>query len=434
MRSLRSRLVIASLLAFVGFWAVWMGAWYAFLTSEKVGLWDAALSSNATAILEFMPEDTELLRIAPVTGLPAHRFMRDDLSYQVWSGSTLLVKSPGAPDTPFKADRVDGFAETEIGGEPWRVVAVSNAERHVQVQAGKPRTHQRQIVLWLAATTFVTVSLLAGVLIAAIAWGVRWSLKPLATVQAVMQGRDVFDLTPLTSSGLPREVAPLVESFNHLLTRLEGAVQHERRFIADAAHEMRTPLAALLAQVHVAEQATGDAERAEALRQLSAGVLRTTRLTEQMLALAHVDAQVGELVSIDLSDVVRLVARDFEHQPQRQHFVLEPARIKGTPDALAILVRNLLDNATRHVPAHCSVEVRCTTVAQGVRFEVRDDGPGIPADARARVFDRFYRAPGTRERGSGIGLSLVQRIAVAHSARVELGEGPGFSVVIHFPG
>lgn len=433
MKSIRSRLLVISLLAFLGFWGLWVIAWYAYLTSERVGLWDSALQANAQSILEFMPQNEKLMRIAPVTGLPAHRFMRDDLSYQVWSHDTLLVASPGAPRTKLKADGVDGFAEPTFDGEPWRVVAVSDPARGIQVQAGKPRSHQRQIVLWLAATTFVTASLLAAVLVAVIAWGVRWSLRPLASVRSVLHERHAFDLTPLDNAALPREVAPLVESFNAVLSRLSGAIDRERRFVADASHELRTPLAALMAQAHVAQHASTTEERDAALNALSTGIARATRMTEQLLAMARVDSDVGERKRVDLGDVVRVASRAFEHRPQHQTYVLKPAPLDGVADALEILVRNLLDNATRHVPSTGNVDVRCEAVAGKAVLEIRDDGPGVPPEARERLFDRFYRAPGTAGSGSGLGLSLVQRIAQAHDATVELGESPGFCVRVVFP-
>jgi signal transduction histidine kinase len=432
-------MLLAGAAAFVVFWVAWLIAWHAFLTWDRSGLWDTGLSANADAIVQFMPEDSQLLAIAPVTGLPAQRFMRDDLSYQVWSKGTLLVRSPGAPLGPLKPDGQDGFEDREVGGAPWRVYAVSDPKRHLQVQAGKPQRDRQQIVWWVMLGTLSTLSVLAVLLAAVIAWGVRWSLRPLAALERAVRARATFDLLPLSLEGLPREVSPLVESFNRLLAQLERAVALERRFVADAAHELRTPLAALMAQAHVLQRAQSEEERATALRSLTLGVARSARLSEQLLDLARLDAvDEAGYAPVDLGEVLRLSARDFEHvaqaKQQRLSCQLEPAVVLGSTDALGVLVRNLLDNATRYTQPGGEIIASCRAEGQQVVLCVTDNGPGVPAAARARIFDRFYRVEGSPGSGSGIGLSLVQRIALAHHGTLTLGEGPGFRLAVSFRG
>nr|WP_259371873.1 ATP-binding protein [Caldimonas mangrovi] len=221
-------------------------------------------------------------------------------------------------------------------------------------------------------------------------------------------------------------------------------MQTEKRFIADAAHELRTPLAALLAHAQLAAEADDPQEAKAALRRLTAGVERSARLSEQLLDLARVDvSKPGQSETVPLYETVEMVVRDFEmvavQKKQRIVLDLEPCTVAGHVDAIGILVRNLVDNALRYTPASGRCVVSCRTEAVDgrdvVRLKVADNGPGVPVDERERIFDRFYRVPGTGERGSGIGLSLVARIAQMHGARICVGEGidgRGFGIWLDF--
>ncbi|MGH8081896.1 MAG: sensor histidine kinase, partial [Lysobacter sp.] len=245
---------------------------------------------------------------------------------------------------------------------------------------------------------------------------------------------------------------PLVDAFNNQLERVDAAVQHERRFISDAAHELRTPLAVLSTHAELALRATTLEEKNVALVRLHAGVQRSARLSEQLLDLARLDA--GEesvrLKPLDLSDLIVLVIRDFETlaRERRQRISLRagPARLLGDVDQLGILLRNLIDNAVRHAGAEGQVAVTCTAQSDGsVVLSVADNGCGVAPEDCERIFDRFYRAPGSPDGGSGIGLSLVARIAQTHSAGIECGPGleraaddprgpgKGFEVRVRFP-
>jgi two-component system sensor histidine kinase QseC len=240
-------------------------------------------------------------------------------------------------------------------------------------------------------------------------------------------------------------VQTLVDSFNRILEQLNSAIQTERRFIADAAHELRTPLALLAANAQVALRADTRQEREEALRRLSTGVERSTRLSEQLLDLAQLDSSKHATAhpTVNISDLVMMVVRDFESTARQNNQSItlnaEPASTLGNIDELGILLRNLLDNALRYSGAGSHIAVSCVNTfragAACVRVMVEDNGPGVPEAYRDRIFDRFYRIAGSGQTGSGIGLSLVARIVASHHAQIEVGPGPdnrGFHVTLYF--
>jgi signal transduction histidine kinase len=371
-----------------------------------------------------------------------------DLAFQMWRDrSRLLASTPGAPAAPLRPDFGEGFATVVIGGEDWRVYSVSDRTGKFHVQVGNPRAminadFQKHS---LKAVSMATVPLgLAGLLMW---WAVRRALKPLATIEAAARGRSKFDLTPLPSTDLPLELRPLVGSFNDLLMQLDQAIQAERRFIGDAAHELRTPLSALQAHVEVALRAKSDDERVHALTKLLAAVERSSRLSEQLLDLARLEAgnHAPVRTEYDLSEIARHVVSEFElialRNQRSLEVALEPCRIECDVNEMGILVRNLIDNALRYTFAGGKVRIRCGYAdggaVSGAFLEIADDGPGVPAAEQSVIFERFHRASASSAvRGSGIGLSLVARIASMHRARIETGEGignPGLTVRVLFP-
>jgi signal transduction histidine kinase len=375
---------------------------------------------------------------------PVKRLKFHEMHFQVWTKGRLAVRSPATPTTtPLQPDFTNGFSDVVHDGQNWRVYSIADATGRVHVQVAHSYEQLREemrrwirLTLWTGGTVFVLFGWLL--------WGVIcWSLRPVNQVQAAIRKRHALDLAPLPASDLPKEVAPMVDSFNHLLRRLDTSLQGERRFIADAAHELRTPLAALLAHAELALSAPDPAQARAALSRLVEGVQRSSRLAEQLLDLARLDAgcNLPTPRRINLIDVVELVVRDFEQAAtqRRQRIVLDlqACEVVGDVDMLGILLRNLIDNALRYGRAEGRVRVACTSHADAVELHVADDGPGVPEDERVRDFNRFYRVPGSGGRGSGVGLSLVSRIAELHGASIATGwgleEGRGFGVVLRFP-
>jgi len=315
----------------------------------------------------------------------------------------------------------------------WRVFSRWDPQRRFLIQVGQSEEIRDElagdIMLTLLAPMLVAFPLVALLIWASVGRG----LAPLQRAARELQARDPGNLTPVGEEGAPAEIRPLLSALNALFLRLEEAFQAERRFTADAAHELRTPLAGLKTQTQVALRATDDAGRRRALEQVMAGVDRTTQLVEQLLTLARVDPEMssagGEAVNLDslasevLADMApAALARGTElglEEPRG-----EP-RARGDRTMLGILLRNLTDNAIRYTPPGGSVRVATGSDGGHAWLEVEDTGPGIPAPEREKVFQRFYRVLGSGESGSGLGLSIVQRIAELHGAQLDLANGVG---------
>jgi two-component system, OmpR family, sensor histidine kinase QseC len=452
MKSLRVRLFGALVLSIVGFWICWLAFIQTRASECEMGWWDVSLRETANEILrstdiaglaDVRPNGSDVASVMPFVP-SSTTFEANDVSYQVWVAGREALRSPSAPSVPLKASFADGASRERIGGEVWWVHAVSDPERALQVQVGKQQSRWAHDMrgLWRFG---VVNSWLFSAVVGLVCWGViRWSLAPVTALRTAVQRRSAFDLTPLSTRRLPDEVRPLVDSFNRLLERLEYAIQAERRFIADAAHELRTPLAALSALAQVAVRTESMEEKNAALSKLEAVVARSTRLSEQLLDLARLDAAKGtdHYQPVDLSELVELVVRDFEtvaHQ-KRQTLQMDtaPCVILGSTDELGILLRNLVDNALRFSGEGGRVAVSCQqALAQrkSVLLTVADNGPGVPLSERERIFDRFYRVPGNGQHGSGIGLALASSIARSHGATIQVGDGlhgRGLGVLVLF--
>lgn len=239
----------------------------------------------------------------------------------------------------------------------------------------------------------------------------------------------------------PQEVRPLLDALNQLLTRVRSALQRERTFTADAAHELRTPLAAIRTTAQVLGDATGPEDIKSSVQDLLEGVDRSSRVVDQLLLMARMDSRhPGEMSEVDLEPVVL-----GEYEAQRRYaqvrgvaleIDVRPTRVRGNADRLRILLRNLVDNALRYTPTGGTVRVACGPGSAGPEMTVSDSGVGIPVEVRDRVFERFFRVIGNDATGSGLGLSIVQRIAEDHGARIEMRDGlagAGITFAVIFP-
>jgi two-component system sensor histidine kinase TctE len=267
-------------------------------------------------------------------------------------------------------------------------------------------------------------------------------LAPLTALQARIRQRRPEDRSPIDARGAPEEIAPLVESFNELLARLSAGIQVQKRFIADAAHQMKTPLAGLRTQSELALRQTDPAELRRSLRQIAAATERATRLANQLLALARAEHHGAEALSfepVDLGRLTRETVRDWvPHAIERQidlgvDIADGALEILGAPLMLREMLGNLIDNALRYTPAGGTVTARVVGDGAEVALEVEDTGPGIEEAERRRVFDRFYRVLGTQPDGSGLGLAIVREIVEQHGARVSI-DTPARSGDARLPG
>ncbi|HMA11305.1 MAG TPA: ATP-binding protein, partial [Steroidobacteraceae bacterium] len=336
-----------------------------------------------------------------------------------------------APQEPLLPFEVDGFGWSLAEGGRWRAYSTWNSAHTLQIQiAQEPSRHAAldRVALWRIAAAASLLLAIAAVFIWMI---VDATLKPLQRTADSVGERSEQDLREVDATGAPREVRPLVDALNRLLKRIRTALQTERRFTADAAHELRTPLAAIRANAQVLVGARDQAERESTARDLLASVDRSTRLVEQLLALARADQplQNDTLREVDIADVAREQLAAHRHRAQQSGIelqaALEPVATRADPALLSVMVRNLLDNALRYTPPGGKITVATGAAAEGPVLTVEDDGPGIPEAERERVFERFHRLQGQRATGSGLGLSIVRRVADVHGARVAIAAGSG---------
>ena len=434
--SLRARLTGALLLAVLAFAALQAAVTYRTARAETEALFDAQMQRIALSLSGSLGAGA-LSDDAPAADTPAAR----EMIIQIWrADGVMLYRSPQGRLLP--PQTVIGFSDTVAGGEPYRIYALRTATQVVQVAQ---QTEARgRMAGQLALRAVLPVALLAPVLMLIVWWVVGRAIGPIERVRRQVAARRPDDLAPLPTAGLPAEVRPLVGEMNGLLTRLSAAWDALTHFTADAAHELRSPLAALRLQAQSLQRAPDDATRAIATERLLAGIDRATRLVEQLLALARQEGagEGAELVSLDLTALARNALADAEPEAARHAIALTldaPTAhvvLRADEAALAVLLRNLLGNALRHTPPGGQVRVGVREEASVIDLTVEDSGPGIAPDERARVLDRFYRVPGTPGHGSGLGLAIVRAIAERHGAALTLDASPtlgGLRVMLRWP-
>jgi two-component system OmpR family sensor kinase len=368
-----------------------------------------------------------------------------DFVVQVWTLDGVRVYL-SRPHAVLPAITTIGFSTVATSEGRWRVFGVQAPTKVIQV-AQPMRVRERQAVD-LALRTLTPFVLLMPMLVIFIWLAVGYALEPLKRLTLLVKARKVTALDPMPDEHLPSEVQPLVGALNDLLGRLGAALERERGFMADAAHELRTPLTALHLQMGTLARAANEAERSDAMEKLSAGVQRAIRLVEQLLSLARQEPR-AEVIRkrVRIDDLARDVVAEMVPLADARKIDLgisasQPAYVLGDPDALRTLVRNLVDNAVRYTPVGGTVDLSVQESGDPGKSNSRavlrivDTGPGIAPAERQRVFDRFYRPPGTSPPGSGLGMAIVKAIADAHGASIALDAdlgGPGLAVTVAFP-
>jgi two-component system OmpR family sensor kinase len=363
-----------------------------------------------------------------------------EFSVRVWSADGQELYRSGARHMPPQA--VLGFSDALVDGVRLRIYSLRTPENTIQIaQDLDARLERARTLAWKAILPIV---LLAPILMLAVWWLIEGSLAPLQRTRRQVAAREANDLSPLPTQGLPEEVLPLVGEINLLFDRLRRAREAQQQFIADAAHELRSPLAALKLQAQALRKPQDEAARQQAVERLNEGMERAIELSGQLLALAREEAgeAMADAEAVDLEQLAREAVADVLPPAQARGIDvgLEPsahAAVRGQRQALHNLLRNLLDNAVKYCGDGGTVDIHIERAADGgACLVVEDSGPGIPDGERERVFDRFYRVPGTDAPGSGLGLAIVKTVAERHRAQVELGRSErlgGLRVSVCFP-
>ncbi len=399
------------------------------------------VAQQVRAVGETEDDDEEHRRIdAP----SLHRYA-PRVTFQVWHEGRLALRSSNAPTTAMAppGKRFEpGFHTVALGDARWRVFAAEGAEHDVQVYVGERIEARLSILRAVLRSTLWPVAAALPLLALAIWWAVRHGLRPLRQLGRALAARDPRTLEPLAIRGAPAEMRPALDALNALFGRIGELIESERRFTADAAHELRTPLAAIRTQAQVALGEADAEARQHALRATLEGCDRAARLIEQLLMLSRLEATEGlALQPVELAALVRQVCAALAPaaQQQMQQVALDaplPCTVAGDEALLAVLVRNLLDNAIRYSPRAARIELRLRRDGEGVTLDVEDSGPGMAEADIARIGQRFFRVLGHDAPGSGLGWSIVQRIAATHGATLQVGRSArlgGLSVRLRLP-
>lgn len=422
--SLRRRLLGLLLGGVAAAWLATMVFSYVDAHHEVDELFDAQLAQVAQALLAVAAHDRD--HDIEDFGDVAHKYQRR-LRFQIWrADGKLLMRSKNAPETALTA--TDGFSETRGEDGHWRHFSQWNDEHSLQVQVSENH-HIRDDLIGHIAWRLLLPALFGLPLIGLWVWlATRHGLASLDGIAGQIASRAPQQLQPLTPATAPEEIRTMLEALNGLFLRVETALESERQFTADAAHELRTPLAALQAQLQVARRARDDAERDRSLGQLQSGLTRAAHLVDQMLQLARLDPESGlpDPQPVDLGMLAEAVCADLGLLilDKNLDFALDAApgySVTGQAEWLRVLLRNLVDNAIRYTPAGGTLQVGVARTAGQCRLSVSDSGPGIPANEREAVLHRFHRLDQGGQQGSGLGLAIVARIAELHGADVDLG-------------
>jgi two-component system, OmpR family, sensor histidine kinase QseC len=443
-RSFRSRTLWAVLGTAFLIWALW--ALYLLIATQRdsSSLVDESIERLALQVMRALPRavltpgDTRTFDVTEATSSPSPV---DDIHYQVWTASTserrLLSRSKIAPEQPLNPSFEHGFARSTVNGQRWRVYTIADDTKAVLLQLGHSETEllasaveeigaqSRALLLLLLPTMLVLVAVSA------------WTMRPLRRLQAAVNRRDPSDESPLPIADLPQEVVPLVTTFNEMLERAKRTRESQQRFIADAAHELRTPLASLRLQAQVAVRMPDASQRQAALARLMLGIDRTTRVAEQLIDMSRVmqarpDSGTIILTAQFLGPMVEQVLLACRELAQRRCIrvqvlggVASAPAVQAHAELMWVALRNVIDNALRYAPVGTAVLIDATTLAKGVELSVTDDGPGLTQTQREQALEPFVRlADSGAETGSGLGLSIVQRACQVQGIALRLSEAP----------
>jgi two-component system, OmpR family, sensor kinase len=418
-RSIRARLLIGLLASVL---AVQIGMYlmiYARIEDEIDDLFDAelersALSANSVPSVTFIP--TRVRRVEDP---------QEELVVSVFNASDLVPAYQTHPLSGIPRSTPTGFSKLWLNGRAWKLFASEvRGQFVVAAQPSDVRNRAaRRITLRSLFPSAVALPLAALMIWIAVAYG----LRPLVRITQDLRKRSHRDLMPLDVSRLPPDIAPLAEALNDLMGRLADIIAKQRTFIADAAHELLTPLTALRLQAQMLARSKSPSREREAMAELQGGVSRTLQLARQLLTLARQDAdgELAEKTEVDLAAIIQRVLSIHlplatEKALQTEIGIQQGAIVLGNEEALSILVSNLIDNSIKYTERDGRLSISLGPASTGAELKIEDSGPGIPVEERERVFDRFYRRRDTVVTGNGLGLAIAKEIAVRHGASIVL--------------
>lgn len=445
LQSLRWRLLAAVCVAVLLMWL--LTGWLSYTTArhEAEELMDGSLAQTGHLLVAIVQDNEDNLadladRLATVRGATDDIY-EPPLEFQLGRGDgTIVARSMNAPGLPILG--VTGYSDIVRDAESWRVLNVVSEDGRYRVQVSQSIGLRDRAALEVAGRTVLPLAIIAPVLVLLIYFSIRRGLRPLDRLASEVSVRTPDNLAPLSEQDVPTEARPLVDAINRLFMRVGNTLDRERRFTADAAHELRTPLAALKVQSQVALASPDGLMREKALRQIESGVDRAGHLLEQLLRLARLDPlqRLANPLPVCMNAIIHEIVGTVlgaHAGPERKVSEVLPAgdvTVVGDAELLRIALRNLLDNAVRYTRAGDEIRVLLASDEGEVSVTVHDSGPGVPEKVLGQLGKRFYRGPDRGARGSGLGLTIVARILELHGARLSLANHPEGGFVARIEG
>ena len=445
-KSINRKLLILILSTLVLAWIGIAGWTYFNAKHEAEEIYDASLAQTGKLLLSLVRHELEEVVDGKKETIEIDALLPPDHKYEAkltfvihHADGTLAMKAPNAPEFPWKQHPA-GYSDVIVDQVKWRIFTLKDIETGVLVQTGQRYEVREEMVEHIVWSLLPAIFFSLPIIAYFIKCSVKKGLAPLHRVAEEITNRAPGQLDAVPQDNVPEEVQPLIAALNELFVSLERAFESEQRFTADAAHELRTPLAGIKTQAQVALRTTDAAKQREALENILIGVRRTTRLMSQLLTLARIDAE--QMESWQYFDFYLLCSEVIAEQKasaadKKIDLVLEgeALNIIGYIELVRILVGNLINNAIRYTPCNGRVVVELARRRGEISLVVKDNGPGIPAELHEKIFDRFKRGQSPDVPGSGLGLAIVKRVADIHQANIEINAGldeKGLAMSIHF--
>jgi len=426
---------------------------FSFMKSDKElqELADGRLAQNARTLQMLIENgaDASLASggrhriIVPSSDVPNVRTYQAEVGFQVYDQSgDLLLSTMNLATLPPVHTGDAGYTNVVQDHYRWRLFTQPADASHLIIRTGERNDSRRDIVraLWIehGAPLLFVLPLLALLM----SWAIKHGLSPLQQLADLLSKREPGSRAPVQLDNPPRELQPVVEALNAQLQALEDALERERRFSADVAHELRTPISSAMVNIDNAEATLDGGDTRKAMHGARDSLAKLARRVEQLLALARIESSAGAMRPVDLVTLAGNVIEELASTIASSNvdmsvgFSAEHVWVQGHEAALGALLRNLIENALRHIPSGGQVQVAISEESTGALIDVIDDGEGIPPERREAVFARFHREAGSRGEGYGLGLSIVQRAARLHNADVVLLDSPlgrGLRVQVRIP-
>lgn len=442
--SLRMRLLRMLVLPLTGAFLFIGAASYYSSYHEAEEIYDAQLTHFAKVLFSLTIQDIAsgkiaIKRINTDGGLDLHEYEKN-FAYRVWLANRLILYSSNSEDFG-PATQSEGFTERMIGESRWRFFVLLNGP--VRIEVAERYEIREDLIEHIIGGIFLP-QLLIIPLFGLIIWlGVARGITPLDTLSNIIRNRDPNKLTPISAPIIPKEITPVLDAINDLMKRTAHVLEHEKQFSNYAAHELRTPLAALKTQLQVALRTKDEQKARQLFEEMLPATERMQNLVDQLLTFVRVQRTDSTFGALDFSALCEKAMREAAAIATKTHRSLEcdiaPAiQLHGNEEMLAAMLRNLLDNALKYTRTNGHVLLTLSSSGAGIRLTVQDDGIGLPDKDRERIFDSFYRAADTHAEGSGLGLTIVKWVAEAHHATLSIttginGKGACFEVLFPNP-